>query len=173
MQEHIVDIILAAVIVLMTVRYYRQGLVQTIFKFGSFIVALLAVRIFCGAVTDWIYSNTSLFGSTERYLAKLIIFVLIYIAVRLLFTWIIHLLDSLKKLPILKKANRFLGALLGFGCGVMAVIVLSVGLQISSHVVYNAKYVNAIDSSVIVQAVISNDKIAENIKTFNNSYGGI
>ena len=121
MQEHIVDIILAAVIVLMTVRYYRQGLVQTIFKFGSFIVALLAARIFCGAVTDWIYSNTSLFGSTERYLAKLIIFVLIYIAVRLLFTWIIHLLDSLKKLPILKKANRFLGALLGFGCGVMAV----------------------------------------------------
>ena len=173
MQEHIVDIILAAVIVLMTVRYYRQGLVQTIFKFGSFIVALLAARIFCGAVTDWIYSNTSLFSSTERYLAKLIVFVLIYIAVRLLFTWIIHLFDSLKKLPILKKANRFLGALLGFGCGVMAVIVLSVGLQISSHVVYNAKYVNAIDSSVIVQAVISNDKIAENIKTFNNSYGGI
>lgn len=173
MQEHIVDIILAAVIVLMTVRYYRQGLVQTIFKFGSFIVALLAARIFCGAVTDWIYSNTSLFGSTERYLAKLIVFVLIYIAVRLLFTWIIHLLDSLKKLPMLKKANRFLGALLGFSCGVMAVIVLSVGLQISSHVVYNAKYVNAIDSSVIVQAVISNDKIAKNIKTFNNSYGGI
>ena len=103
MQEHIVDIILAAVIVLMTVRYYRQGLVQTIFKFGSFIVALLAARIFCGAVTDWIYSNTSLFSSTERYLAKLIVFVLIYIAVRLLFTWIIHLLDSLKKLQILKK----------------------------------------------------------------------
>ena len=128
MQEHIVDIILAAVIVLMTVKYYRQGLVQTIFKFGSFIVALLAARILCGTVTDWIYSNTSLFGSTERYLAKLIVFVLIYIAVRLLFTWIIHLLDSLKKLPILKKANRFLGALLGFGCGVMAVIVLSVGL---------------------------------------------
>lgn len=173
MQEHIVDIILAAIVVLMTIRYYRQGLVQTIFRFGSFIVALLAARIFCGTVTDWIYSNTSLFGSTERYLAKLIVFVLIYIAVRLLFTWIIRLLDSLKKLPILKKANKFLGALLGFGCGLIAVIVLSVGLQISSHVVYNAKYVNAIDSSVIVQAVISNDKIAENIKTFNNSYGGI
>ena len=173
MQEHIVDIILAAIVVLMTIRYYRQGLVQTIFRFGSFIVALLAARIFCGSVTDWIYSNTSLFGSTERYLAKLIVFVLIYIAVRLLFTWIIRLLDSLKKLPILKKANKFLGALLGFGCGLIAVIVLSVGLQISSHVVYNAKYVNAIDSSVIVQAVISNDKIAENIKTFNNSYGGI
>ena len=165
MQEHIVDIILAAIIVLTTIRYYCQGLVQTVFKFGSFIVALLSARIFCGTVTDWIYSNTKLFGSTERYLAKLIVFVLIYIVVRLLFTWIIHLLDSLKKLPILKKTNKFLGALLGFGCGLMAVIVLSVGLQISSHVVYNAKYVNAIDSSVIVQAVISNDKIAENIGT--------
>ena len=173
MQEHIVDIILAAIVVLITIRYYCQGLVQTVFKFGSFIVALLSARIFCGTVTDWIYSNTKLFGSTERYLAKLIVFVLIYIVVRLLFTWIIYLLDSLKKLPILKKTNKFLGALLGFGCGLMAVIVLSVGLQISSHVVYNAKYVNAIDSSVIVQAVISNDKIAENIKSFNNSYGGI
>ena len=39
MQEHIVDIVLAAIVVLMTVRYYCQGLVQTIFKFGSFIVA--------------------------------------------------------------------------------------------------------------------------------------
>lgn len=173
MQEHIVDIVLAAIIVLMTVRYYCQGLAQTIFKFGSFIVALLTARIFCGTATDWIYSNTKLFGSTERYLAKLIVFVLIYIAVRLLFTWIIHLLDTLEKLPTLKKANKLLGAFLGFGCGLMAVIVLSVGLQISSHVVYNAKYVNAIDSSVIVQAVISNDKIAENIKQFNNSYGGI
>ncbi len=173
MQEHIVDIILIAIVVLVTVRYYCQGLVQTIFKFGSYIIALLSAKIFCGTVTDWIYSNTKLFGSTERYLAKLIIFVLIYIAVRLLFTWIIRLLDSFKKLPILKKANKLLGALLGFGCGAIVVIILSVGLQISSHVVYNAKYVNAIDSSVIVQAVISNDKIAENIKTFNNSYGGI
>lgn len=173
MQEHIVDIVLAAIVVLMTVRYYCQGLVQTIFKFGSFIVALLTARIFCGTVTDWIYSNTKLFGSTERYLAKLIVFVLIYIIVRLLFTWIIHLLDTLEKLPVIKKANKLLGAFLGFGCGLMAIIVLSVGLQISSHVVYNAKYVNAIDLSVIVQAVISNDKIAENIKQFNNSYGGI
>ena len=34
-QEHIVDIILAALVVLITVRYYRQGLVETVFKFGS------------------------------------------------------------------------------------------------------------------------------------------
>ena len=43
----------------------------------------------------------------------------------------------------------------------------SVGLQVSSHVVYNAKYVNAIDSSVIVQAVLSNDKVSKNIEKFN------
>lgn len=167
MQEHIVDIILAAIVVLMTLRYYLQGLVGTIFKFGSFIVALVAARIFCGSVTDWVYSNTKLFGDTERYIAKLIIFILIYIVIRLTFSWIISILESCKKLPVLKKANKLLGALLGFGCGVIAVIVLSVGLQISSHVVYNAKYVNAIDSSVIVQAVLSNDKVSENIEKFN------
>lgn len=172
MQEHIVDIILTALVVLITIKYYRQGLVETIFKFGSFIVALVAARVFCGSVTDWIYSNTKLFGDTERYIAKLIVFILIYIVIRLAFTWIINLLDSMKKLPTLKKANKLLGALLGFGCGMVVVIVLSIALQISSHVVYNAKYVNAIDSSVIVQAVLSNDSVAENIKALNE-YGGI
>ena len=166
------DIILTALVVLITIKYYRQGLVETIFKFGSFIVALVAARVFCGSVTDWIYSNTKLFGDTERYIAKLIVFILIYIVIRLAFTWIINLLDSMKKLPTLKKANKLLGALLGFGCGMVVVIVLSIALQISSHVVYNAKYVNAIDSSVIVQAVLSNDSVAENIKALNE-YGGI
>ena len=103
-QEHIVDIILAALVVLITVRYYRQGLVETVFKFGSYIVALVAARVLCGTVTDWIYSNTKLFGTAERYLAKLIVFVLIYIAVRILFTWIIYLLKSLNKLPVIKQA---------------------------------------------------------------------
>ncbi len=173
MQEHMIDIILGVIFLLITIKYYRQGLVETILKFGSYIVAFVAAVATCSAATNWIYSNTRLFGSTERYLAKLIVFVLIYIAVKVFFSWIISILGSLKKLPVLKHANKLLGALLGVGCGLVAILVISVGLQISSHVVYNAKYVNAVDSSVIVQAVISNDKIAENIKAFNNSYGGI
>ena len=106
MQEHIVDIILIAIVVLMTFRYYRRGLVGTIFKFGSFIVALVAARVFCGSVTDWVYSNTKLFGDTERYIAKLIIFILIYIVIRLAFSWIISFLESVKKLPVLKKGKQ-------------------------------------------------------------------
>ena len=104
--------------------------------------------------------------------ALLIVFVLIYIAVKVLFSWIISVLGSLKKLPVLKHANKLLGALLGVGCGLVAILVISVGLQISSHVVYNAKYVNAVDSSVIVQAILSNDKIASNIEALKE-YGGI
>lgn len=169
--EHIVDIILIALLALITFKYYRQGLVETIFRFGSFIVALISARVFCGTVTDWIYSNTKLFGGMDRYLTKLIVFVLIYIAVRILFSWIIRLLSTLKKLPVIKHANKFLGAMLGFGCGLVAILVISIGLQISSHVVYNAKYVNAVDSSYIVQAVLSNDKVAENIKALKE-YGG-
>ena len=172
MQEHIVDIILGVIFLLITIKYYRQGLVETIFKFGSYIVAFAAALATCSPATDWIYSNTRLFGSTERYLAKLIVFVLIYIAVKVLFSWIISVLGSLKKLPVLKHANKLLGALLGVGCGLVAILVIRVGLQISSHVVYNAKYVNAVDSSVIVQAILSNDKIASNIEALKE-YGGI
>lgn len=172
MQEHIVDIILIAVFALLTFKYYRQGLVGTIMKFGSVIIALVASKVLCGTVTDWVYSNTKLFSGTERYLAKLIIFVLLYIAIKLLFSWIISLLSSIKKLPVIKQANKIFGAVLGAGCGIAAVLILSIALQISSHVVYNAKYVNAIDSSVIVQTILSNDKITENIQALKE-YGGI
>lgn len=172
MSEYIIDLILIAIFALITFKYYKRGLVETIMRFGSFVVALVCAGLFSNKVTDWIYSNTKLFVGMERYLSKLIVFVLIYIAVRILFSWLIALLRTIKKMPVIKHANKLLGALFGVGCGLVAVIVISVGLQISSHVVYNAKYVNAIDSSRIVQTVLSNDKIAQNIQELKE-YGGI
>lgn len=172
MLDYIIDIALIIIFAGVTLKYYRRGLVETIMRFGSYIVALACAGIFSGRATDWIYSNTKLFVGTERYLAKLIVFVFVYIAVRFAFSKIISLLRSIKKLPVIKQANKLLGALFGVGCGLVVVIVISVGLQISSHVVYNAKYVNAIDSSRIVQTVLSNDKIAENIQALKE-YGGI
>lgn len=172
MQEHIVDIVLIAIFALLTFKYYRQGLIGTIMKFGSAIISLAAAKLLCGTVTDWVYSNTKLFSGTERYLAKMMIFVILYIVIKLVFSWIISLLGSFKKLPVIKQANKLLGALLGAGCGIAAVLILSVVLQVSSHVVYNAKYVNAVDSSVIVQTILSNEKITENIQALKE-YGGI
>lgn len=172
MQEHIVDIVLIAIFALLTFKYYRQGLIGTIMKFGSVIVSLVAAKLLCGTVTDWVYSNTKLFSGTERYLAKMMIFVLLYIVIKLVFSRVISILGSFKKLPVIKQANKLLGAALGAGCGIVAVLILSVVLQVSSHVVYNAKYVNAVDSSVIVQTVLSNEKITENIQALKE-YGGI
>lgn len=171
MQEHIIDIALIAIFVLLTFKYYRRGLFGTIMKFGSVILSLVASKLLCGTATDWVYSNTRLFASTERYLAKMMIFVMLYIVIKLVLSRIISILGSFKKLPVIKQANKVLGAVLGAGCGIAAVLILSVALQISSHVVYNAKYVNAVDSSVIVQTVLSNEKITENIQELKE-YGG-
>lgn len=172
MQEHIVDIVLIAIFALLTFKYYRQGLIGTIMKFGSAIISLVVAKLLCGTVTDWIYSNTKLFSGTERYLAKMMIFVILYIVIKFVLSRIISILGSFKKLPVIKQANKLLGAALGAGCGIAAVLILSVLLQVSSHVVYNAKYVNAVDSSVIVQTVLSNEKITENIQALKE-YGGI
>lgn len=172
MQEHLVDIGLIVIFALLTFKYYRQGLIGTIMKFGSAVISLVAAKLLCGSATDWIYSNTKLFGSTERYLAKMMVFVLLYIVIKFAFSRIISILGSFKKLPVIKQANKLLGAALGAGCGIAAVLVLSIVLQVSSHVVYNAKYVNAVDSSIIVQTVLSNEKIAENIQALKQ-YGGI
>jgi uncharacterized membrane protein required for colicin V production len=166
MNDYIVDLILAVIFVFITVAYYKRGFVKTILNFASFFIAIILAKTLSGKVTDWMFSNTKLFAGMERYIAKLIVFVLGFIILSILLKWIISLINKVFKLPVLKQANKILGGVLGACCGAIAIIVLCVCLQISSHVVYNSKYVNAVDSSKIVQIVLSDEKIASNIEAF-------
>ncbi len=163
MTDYIIDIILAAIIIVMAVKYFRKGFAKTILSFVAFFMSIVLSRSFSGAVTDWIFSNTKLFAGMERYIAKLIITVLCFVVFSALLNWAVLLINRVFKVPVLKQANKILGGCLGALCGGIIVVIICFALQISSHVVYNAKYVNAIESSVIVQTVLSDEKVAEGI----------
>lgn len=163
MSEYIIDLILAGILIVMTAIYFRKGFAKTILKFIAFFLSIVVSRAISGNVTDWVFSNTKLFAGTERYIAKLIITVLTFVIVSALLNFVVTLINKVFKIPVLKQANQILGGVIGAICGGIIVIILCFALQISSHVVYNAEYVNAVENSKIVQLVLSDEKVAEGI----------
>lgn len=161
--DYIIDIILAGILLVMTAIYFKKGFAKTILKFVSFFLSIVFSRVLSGTVTDWVFSNTKLFAGTEKYIAKLIITVLTFVVVSVLLNFLVSLINKFFKIPVLKQANQILGGLLGAICGGIIVVILCFVLQISSHVVYNAEYVNAVENSKIVQLVLSGEKVAEGI----------
>ncbi len=163
LSDFIIDLILAGIFLVMTLTYLKKGFAKTILKFVAFFLSIVLSRVLSGTVTDWIFSNTKLFVGTEKYIAKLIITVLTFVVLSFLLNFLVSLINKVFKIPVLKQANQLLGALLGAVCGGIIVVILCFALQISSHVVYNAEYVNAVENSKIVQLVLSDDKVAEGI----------
>ncbi|MDD6276303.1 MAG: CvpA family protein [Clostridia bacterium] len=163
MVEYIVDVALIAIFVAVTFIYYKRGFAKTVLKAASLLLSVILTLAFADKATGWIFSNTKLFAGTERYIAKLIVSVVMFVLLYFVLKWLANVINRVFKLPVLKQANKLLGAILGACCAMVIVSVISVALQVSSHVVYNANYVSAIDNSNIVQLVLSNEKISENI----------
>lgn len=163
LNEIIIDLILAGIMIVMTAVYAKKGFAKTILKFVSFFLSIVLSRALSGTVTDWVFSNTKLFAGTEKYIAKLIITVFTFVVVSFLLNFLVSLINKFFKIPVLKQANQIFGGLLGAICGGIIVVILCFVLQISSHVVYNAEYVNAVENSKIVQLVLSDEKVAEGI----------
>lgn len=164
MAEYIVDIILAAIFLALTVKYFIRGFAKTILNCAAFFLSIILSKVVSSSVTDWVFSNTRLFSGMERYIANLIITVICFVALSVLLNWAVFLVNKFFKIPVLKQANKLLGGLLGALCGGIVVIILCFVLQVSSHVVYNAQFVNAVENSVIVQTVLSDEKVNEGIE---------
>lgn len=164
MEQYIIDIVLAAIFLAFTIKYFTKGFAKTILNFVAFFLSIVLARSVSGAVTDWVFSNTKLFSGTERYISKLIITVICFVVLSILLNWAVSLVNKFFKLPVLKQANKLLGGLLGALCGGIIVIILCFALQIASHVVYKAEFVNAVENSMIVQTVLSDEKVLEGIE---------
>lgn len=163
MEQYIIDIILAAIFLALTIKYFTKGFAKTILNFVAFFLSIVLSKSVSGTVTDWVFSNTKLFTGTERYIAQLIITVICFVVLSVLLNWAVTLVNKFFKVPVLKQANKLLGGLLGALCGLMIVIVLCHMLQFCSHIIYNAQFVNAVESSKIVQLVLSDEKVLEGI----------
>ena len=84
MEQHIIDIILAAVFILITAKYFFRGFAKTVLNFLAFFMSIVLAVSFSTQITDWIFSNTRLFMGTDRYIAKLIIIVLSFLVLSFL-----------------------------------------------------------------------------------------
>ncbi len=166
MTEYIIDIILVAILVVMTAIYFKKGFAKTILKFAAFFLSIIFSRAISDTITEWTIENTSLFTGTERYITKLIITVITFVVVAALMNALVKLVNKFFKVPVLKQANQILGGLLGALCGGIIVTVLCFALQISAHVVYKTEFASAVESSKIVQLVLSDKKVEEQIASF-------
>lgn len=163
MEQYIIDIILAAIFLALTIKYFTKGFAKTILNFVAFFLSVVLARSVSGSVTDWVFSNTKLFTGTERYIANLIITVLCFVVLSVILNWAVSLVNKFFKIPVLKQANKLLGGLLGALCGLMVVYVACYAMQFLSHIIYNAQFVNAVENSTIVQLVLSDEKVLEGI----------
>lgn len=163
MEQYIIDIILAAIFLVPTIKYFTKGFAKTILNFVAFFLSIVLAKGVSGTVTDWVFSNTRLFTGTERYIAQLVITVLCFVVLSVLLNWAVALVNKFFKIPVLKQANKLLGGILGALCGLMVVIVLCHLLQFFSHIIYNAQFVNAVESSNIVQLLLSDETVLEGI----------
>ena len=163
MEQYIVDIVLAAIFLIFTVTFAATGFAKRVLDFAAFVLSIVGTKVLSGTAADWVFSNTRLFSGLEKYLAKLIITVVCFVILYFVLSLIARLANQIFKIPVLKQANKILGGVMGAFCGLIVVIVLSIVLQISSHVVYNSKYVSAVENSVIVQTILSDDKMSSNI----------
>lgn len=164
MEKYIVDFVLGAIFILITLKYFKRGFTNTLLRFAAFLMSIVLAKGFSAQITDWIFANTRLFIGTEKYIAKLIIMVVTFLILSVVLNWIAALIDKVFKLPVLKQANKLLGGIFGAVNGAIIVLVLCIALQISSHVVYNSKYIGMVENSVIVQTVLSDEKIAGHIE---------
>lgn len=167
MEKYIVDIALLLIFIAFTVTYSARGFAKTVLRFVSFVASIVLSKVFAAPATDWVLSNTKFLSGIERHLAQMIVTVLMFLLLIVVLRWVTTLINKLFKIPVLKQANKILGGVFGAVNGLIVVIILSVCLQISSHMVYNANYLNAVRSSVIVQTVISEKTISGGIALNN------
>ena len=139
----ILDVIVIATIILSTVVYTKRGFIKGIFGLLGFLIAMVAASVTkpflipvfstpiknvldgaVGGLLSHIFNTESTAESIAGVIAFAVLFVLYLIAVRLLTV----LLDRVCKLPILKKANRLLGFVLGLVIGLLYAQIISLVL---------------------------------------------
>ncbi len=163
MNDFIVDVALILVFALITFWYSKKGFVKTVLDSVSWIIAVVCAKILTEPAYNFLRANTSLLGNADEPIAKIAVLVLLFFVLFVLLKWLIHIIDKFFKIPVLKQVNGVLGLIVGMICGLFAIIIICMLLQLSVNVVYNSDYVVAIESSRIVSFVVNNEKILNSL----------
>ncbi len=117
----IVEIVLILVILSLTARGWRQGLIETLGELVGAVIAFLVARAF----SPWLAGIFVPFMPGRDGFARFIAFVIVALIVARLVGFLFGLADSLlhiiTHLPLVKLAQKIIGAALGFLSGIVLV----------------------------------------------------
>ena len=155
----IFDAILAAIIIILSVKHYKQGFTKSILNFGKFFVSII-LSVWLGKVIALAFEDSDLFASMPTGLGNmfcgifgyLIAFALSFIVL----TIIINLLCNIK-IPILHKINKLVGLAMGFAIGFFIASALSTVfytcLELVSSVKNDSAVMNAYSNSFVFKFI--------------------
>ncbi len=116
------DIVLLIIILFFVFRGFKAGLVGAIGALLGVIVGIWAGSNFMDEVAGWL---TSFFNFSNQSLANILAFVLIFIAVNIIFSLIVWLINTIfHVIPLINFANKIIGALIGLVGGVLFISAL-------------------------------------------------
>ncbi|KAA0206377.1 CvpA family protein [Candidatus Uhrbacteria bacterium] len=117
----IVEIVLILLILSLTARGWRQGLIETLGELVGAVIAFMVARAF----SPWFAGILVPFMPGRDGLARFIAFVIIALIVARLVGFLFGLADSLLRiithLPLVKLTQKIIGAILGFLSGIVLV----------------------------------------------------
>lgn len=94
-------------------------------------------------------------------LLKIVSFVLIFLIIDVVLQFVVSGISKFFKLPVLKTFNRFLGGAVGAVKGVFFVVTLALLLNASAAVISNVDFVGAVNSSKIINIIVSTDVFSQ------------
>ncbi len=115
---NVLDFIFIAILLIFTFRGLARGLINEVFGFGSFALALLLGVVFYQKMAD------IFMPSMNPLLAKILGFLTVFICVFILMKIIQMLIKTLFSSAILNSLDKALGLLLGFAEGAAIVVLI-------------------------------------------------
>ncbi len=94
-------------------------------------------------------------------LLKVLSFVVVFLIIDIVLQFVVSGISKVFKLPVLKTFNRCLGGVVGAVKGVFFVITLALLLNASAAVVSNVDFVEAVNSSKIINIIVSTDVFSQ------------
>ena len=113
---------MAGLLLFLTVRGWHRGVMTMLMTLGTWLFSLVLTRI----LLPYVRLQLHLTGFGQKVGAALLLFVLLYIAMRML----MHLLDGLRHIALIRGADHLLGAALGFALGILALWLIMMILSL-------------------------------------------
>lgn len=128
------DIVMAALLVIYTVSGFRRGFIRSLVDLIGGIASLIAAVLFAQNFLDWgrgVLGASAPKWMADPVLSKLAAVLVLFLLFEALIQTVASLIDHIFRLPGLRQINTLLGGVLGFGKGVVLVLILCAALRVS------------------------------------------